>query len=99
VFRWRDYALSVAVACESIGGMRAATMVRDKPNILLLLPDAMQTFVKFNPFFYFIDGIRFSMIGISESNLIIGLVMILGLIVVLWLFISHLFSIGWRLRS
>jgi len=68
-------------------------------NSITMLPDAMQTFVKFNPFFYFIDGIRFSMIGISESNLIIGLVMILGLIVVLWLFISHLFSIGWRLRS
>ena len=68
-------------------------------NSITMLPDAMQTFVKFNPFFYFIDGIRFSMIGVSESNLTVGLVMIVGLIVVLGAIVMHLFNIGWRLRS
>lgn len=68
-------------------------------NSITMLPDTMQTFVKFNPFFYFIDGIRFSMIGISESNLLIGLVMIIGLIVVLWGVVAYLFHIGWRLRT
>jgi len=68
-------------------------------NSITMLPEAMQTFVRFNPFFYFIDGIRFSMIGISESNLAVGAMIILGLILALWLFVSHLFHIGWRLRS
>jgi ABC-2 type transport system permease protein len=68
-------------------------------NSVTMLPPAMQTFVMFNPFFYFIDGIRFSMVGISESNLTVGLVMILGLIVVLWSIVSYLFKIGWRLRT
>ncbi len=68
-------------------------------NSIKMLPDGMQIFAMLNPFFYFIDGIRFSMVGISESNLKIGAVMILGLIVVLWSIVAHLFKIGWRLRS
>ncbi len=68
-------------------------------NSITMLPELMQTFVKFNPFFYFIDGIRFSMVGISESNLTIGFIMIVGLIVVLWAAVAYLFNIGWRLRS
>ncbi len=68
-------------------------------NSVKMLPDGMQTFVMFNPFFYFIDGIRYSMVGISESNLLIGAIMIIGLIVVLWSIVAHLFKIGWRLRS
>lgn len=68
-------------------------------NSITMLPDSMQTFVMFNPFFYFIDGIRFSMVGISESNLTIGFVMITGLIIVLWSIVAHLFKIGWRLRT
>ena len=68
-------------------------------NSVKMLPDSMQTFVMFNPFFYFIDGIRYSMVGISESNLLVGVVMIIGLIVLLWSIVAYLFKIGWRLRS
>lgn len=68
-------------------------------NSISMLPATMQTVVKFNPFFYFIDGIRFSMVGISESNLYIGVALILGLILLLWLFVAYLFKIGWRLRT
>lgn len=68
-------------------------------NSVTMLPDSMQTFVMFNPFFYFIDGIRFSMVGISESNLAVGFVMIIGLIAVLWSIVSYLFKIGWKLRT
>jgi len=68
-------------------------------NSITMLPDTMQTLVRFNPFFYFIDGIRFSMIGISESNLAIGVAMILGLIALLGALVGYLFHIGWRLRS
>ena len=67
-------------------------------NSVTMLPEVMQTVIKFNPFFYFIDGIRYSMIGVSESNLTIGFTMIFGLIFILGYITWRLFSKGWRLR-
>jgi ABC-2 type transport system permease protein len=68
-------------------------------NSVSMLPEKMQTFVMFNPFFYFIDGIRYAMVGIGESNLYFGVFFILGLIVILWALVAYLFHIGWRLRT
>ena len=64
-----------------------------------MLPEKVQFFTYANPFFYFIDGLRYAMIGVSESNRTIGLVLILGLIAVLSGIIWHLLRIGWRIRS
>ncbi len=36
------------------------------------LPEFWQNFAKFNPFFYNIDGFRYSFIGKSDSSLIVG---------------------------
>lgn len=68
-------------------------------NSITMLPESMQAVVRFNPFFYFIDGIRYSMIGINESNLILGVGIILLLIVFLGLLVGYLFHVGWRLRE
>ncbi|MCA9388755.1 ABC transporter permease [Candidatus Berkelbacteria bacterium] len=67
-------------------------------NSVEMLPTGFQTFVKLNPFFYFIDGIRYSMIGIQEANPIIGLAIIISLIVGLGLLVIHLFKRGYGLR-
>ena len=67
-------------------------------NSVDMLPEKLQVLIQFNPFFYFIDGIRYSMIGISESNLTFGVGMILVLIVVLSLTVGYLFHKGWKLR-
>lgn len=64
-----------------------------------MLPSHLQFFAYLNPFFYFIDGIRYSMIGIRESNQSAGIVIILFLFVSLTSLIIHLFRIGWRLRE
>lgn len=63
-----------------------------------MLPDRMQTLALFNPFFYFIDGIRYSMIGVHESNHAVGAAVILFMAVALWLVVVSLFKRGWRLR-
>lgn len=68
-------------------------------NSVTMLPDWMQNIVRFNPFFYFVDGLRYSMTGISEANFTIGTVLILGLIVSLGLLTLHLFKIGWKIRT
>lgn len=63
-----------------------------------MLPSTAAFITHINPFFYFVDGIRYSMIGVSESSLLIGAVMISGLILVLGGLVFYLFKIGWRIR-
>jgi|TARA_Y100000310_G_scaffold63585_1_gene59061 ABC-2 type transport system permease protein len=68
-------------------------------NSITMLPEKIQPIMQFNPFFYFIDGIRYSMIGVSESNLLVGVVLIFVLIIGLGFLTGYLFNRGWRLRE
>lgn len=63
-----------------------------------MLPGPVQAITYANPFFYFVDGLRSSMIGISEANTWIGLAMIVGLILALGSLVIRLFQTGWRIR-
>ena len=63
-----------------------------------MLPERAQLIAYWNPFFYFIDGIRYAMIGIRESNGALGYAMIFGLAVVFGVLVHELFRRGWRLR-
>lgn len=65
---------------------------------ITMLPSFAVTLTKLNPFFYFVDGIRSAMIGVSEANTLVGLGVILALLIGLTLLIVHLFKIGWRIR-
>jgi ABC-2 type transport system permease protein len=64
-----------------------------------MLPERAQVFVRFNPFFYFVDGLRYAMIGIQESNMIVGALLILGLILFLGGLTLMLFRRGWRIKT
>ncbi len=66
---------------------------------ITMLPSLAGTLTKLNPFFYFVDGIRASMIGVSEANTTIGLILTLTLLGGLTALIVYLFHIGWRIRS
>ena len=63
-----------------------------------MLPSTAAFITHINPFFYFVDGIRYSMIGVSESNMVVGITVITGLILVLGGLVFYLFKIGWRVR-
>lgn len=63
------------------------------------LPPLAAHLTKANPFFYFADGVRSSMIGYSEANSTIGLAVILGLLIVLGTLVIYLFRIGWKIRN
>ncbi len=63
------------------------------------LPDTIQTFVRGNPVFYLIDGVRFGFLGVSDSNPWVGLVVASGasiaVLTICWLWLAR----GYRLKS
>ncbi len=63
-----------------------------------LLPETIQTITLFNPFFYFIDSMRFATLGYHESNLLIASLLIGGLVLGLGALVVYLFHKGWRIR-
>ncbi len=66
---------------------------------ITMLPPLAQQVTLFNPFFYFANGVRASMIGVNEANVVIGVGITGVLIVVLGSVVFYLFSIGWKIRS
>ncbi len=66
---------------------------------ITFLPPLAATITRMNPFFYFADGVRSSMIGYSEANTQIGLVVIIGLVLGLGTLVTMLFKKGWKIRS
>ncbi len=66
---------------------------------ITMLPPLAANITKVNPFFYFADGVRGSMIGYHEANTTVGIIVILGLIVSLSLTVIALFRRGWKIRS
>ena len=66
---------------------------------ITMLPGLAAQITMYNPFFYFADGIRSSMIGYSEANSTIGLIVIVGLVLFFTALVTHLFKIGWKIRS
>lgn len=67
-------------------------------NSIKMLPPSLQLAAHFNPFLYFNDGIRYSMTGFHETNILGGMSMIVILSILLFVLVWHLFSIGWKLK-
>ena len=63
------------------------------------LPDFLQTISKANPFFYMIDGFRYSFIGVSDGSITVGLVYLFTLSIVIWLVAYLLYKKGYKIRS
>lgn len=66
---------------------------------ITMLPPLAKSITVVNPFFYFIDGIRNSMIGVSEAAPSVGLIVIGTLLIGLGSLVIHLFRIGWKIRA
>lgn len=64
-----------------------------------MLPEVAQKITLLNPFFYFVDGIRFAMVGIHDSNLFVGSGLVLSLILLLGVIVWYIFYTGWRIRE
>ncbi|MBV9571659.1 MAG: ABC transporter permease [Alphaproteobacteria bacterium] len=68
-------------------------------NTVHMLPGWLHWIAWANPFFYFINGIRHSMIGFTETPELLAAGLTLGLMVVLLAVVWKLFSIGYGLRE
>lgn len=68
-------------------------------NSITMLPENIQLVVRFNPFFYFVDGLRYAMVGTREADALVGVAVILGLVVFFSTLVWYLFKIGWKIRT
>ena len=64
-----------------------------------LLPPALLAITQFNPFFYLIDGFRWSIIGQSEGNIYISILLTVGLAISLTLANILLFKRGYKIKQ
>jgi len=63
------------------------------------LPDYLQTISKANPFFYMIDGFRYSFIGQSDGSLTVGLIYLIVLSFIMWMIAYLLYKKGYKIKS
>lgn len=63
------------------------------------LPEAWQVVAHFNPFFYMIDGFRYGFIGHADGNLWLGIAVMAGFNLFLWLVTYQMFATGYRLKA
>lgn len=67
-------------------------------NSVTMLPSWLQTIVVWNPFFYFIDGVRYAMINVREADGRIGMFVIICSLIGTGVWVWYLFRKGYRLR-
>ena len=63
------------------------------------LPEPWLAFAHVNPFFYMIDGFRYGFIGISDTEPWIGVLVLGGLDLLLWIFCHRILSTGYKLKA
>ena len=63
------------------------------------LPGYLYTVSKANPFFYMIDGFRYSFIGQSDGSLVTGLVYLTVLSLIMWMSAYLLYKKGYKIKS
>ena len=62
------------------------------------LPEAGQIIAHLNPFFYVIDGFRYGCIGYSDMPPMLGVVVMAGINLALWLLCWRMFATGYKLK-
>ncbi len=68
-------------------------------NSIDMMPEAFRWVLHINPFFYFVSGLRCSMINVCEANPYIGATVVLGLVFGLGFWVWYLFKIGYKIRE
>jgi ABC-2 type transport system permease protein len=63
------------------------------------LPGFLQTISEFNPFFYMIDGFRYSFIGKADGSITTGLIYLSILSFVTWFITYILYKKGYKIKS
>lgn len=64
-----------------------------------MLPANMQFIIKWNPIFYAVDGIRYSLTGYHEASLLLGAGILTVLSIITLSVCVFIFRTGWKLRA
>lgn len=75
------------------------SMVGGVFTTVTMLPPWLRWLAYGNPFFYFINGLRHSMTGLSEGPAFVGVIFTLALASILMTIVWRLFAVGWGLRE
>lgn len=62
-------------------------------------PPFVQWVTRLNPLFYMIDGLRYGVLGVHETQLLFSTALVLAFTLALFFWTVHLFKIGYRLRT
>ena len=63
------------------------------------LPETFQALAHANPFFFMIDGFRYGFIGHADADLGLGIAVVTGVNVALWLLCWQMFRTGYKLKA
>ena len=63
------------------------------------LPPVLNEITHFNPIFYMIDGVRYGMIGVSDSSPVLGLMVGIAATLAISLVAWIMFGRGYRLKA
>ena len=63
------------------------------------LPSWLQNLSKFNPFFYMIDGFRYSFLEKSDGSILIGTIYLTVLAILFWIISYLLYKKGYKIKS
>ncbi len=63
------------------------------------LPDFAHAVTQYNPFFFMIDGFRYSLTGHHEGSLLRGVLMLAALNIIFWLLAYMMLRRGYRIKS
>ncbi len=66
---------------------------------IAMLPAPLQTITKFNPMYYLVNGIRYSVIGTTDIPLLICMIFTFLMALTIFLWTVYLFKIGYKLRT
>lgn len=63
------------------------------------LPEFGQALAHINPFFYMIDGFRYGFIGRADTDPVVGMIVLSGVNLVLWLICHRMIASGYKLKA
>lgn len=68
-------------------------------NTIDMVPQQLQVFLRLNPIFYMVNGMRYGMLGHSDVNVGGSMLLVMILFIVLFSVTVHLFRTGYKLRK
>ncbi len=84
---WNTYLI---MPCTFLGGVF---------HPIELIPAKFRFFTKLNPIYYLVNGMRYSVVGVSDSPIYYSIIVSFFLALFAFLFTVYLFRIGYKLRT